>query len=550
MKNLSLAIFLVAIMGSISVQHISAQLSSDELRRHKEIWENEENDLPDRWGAMELLISNHYAHLYPDSALFWAEQYYNSAVEAQVRDTSYIAGALHCQYTAHVLKGEFEEAIPVIEEIIRLSQAYGNPIFEACYYTELGSAYVRGSDIEKGVDYLFRGIEILYEVGVHSLETTELVTIFYNIANVYVLLNDGESAEPYITWIDSQRPDYIGERDRATSLNIWGSLYQAMEDIPNAKKSFLQALALGEYHDPNHGWTLLGLGEVYLQENKLDSALFFLEKALPIVEKTDHHPEEVMTLGTLGKVYIKKKEFEKARDYGLRALPLAKSMNSLPHSIITATVLYQAYKGLGEPAASLEYYEMYVKAKSKSEARDVYLQLKSKEFSKILNAKEEVKSTELAQSNFEHRDRLFFLGLGFVLMLGLVVIYFQRGLMKKKKENKIIMDQIEVLKKKSNDSPKAVSKPELKTLENKTLNREKIEASIDSKLNQTDWKVLNALLNQPTITNKEIAAMLFLSVPGIRSSLQKMYRSFDISGTSGSRRIALVLAAIEISSKD
>ena len=42
------------------------------------------------------------------------------------------------------------------------------------------------------------------------------------------------------------------------------------------------------------------------------------------------------------------------------------------------------------------------------------------------------------------------------------------------------------------------------------LVREKIEHSIKRKLNETDWKVLNVLLVEPVMTNKEIAQKVFL----------------------------------------
>ena len=78
------------------------------------------------------------------------------------------------------------------------------------------------------------------------------------------------------------------------------------------------------------------------------------------------------------------------------------------------------------------------------------------------------------------------------------------------------------------------------------LNRTSIESHIDKKINETDWKVLNILLDDPVITNKEIAKKAFMSVDGIGSSLRRMYEYFEIK-ESKYKKISLLLEAIKTS---
>ena len=78
------------------------------------------------------------------------------------------------------------------------------------------------------------------------------------------------------------------------------------------------------------------------------------------------------------------------------------------------------------------------------------------------------------------------------------------------------------------------------------LVREKIEHSINRNLNETDWKVLNLLLDDPVITNKEIAEKACMSVDGIGSSLRRMYEYFEIKETKY-KKISLLLEAIKTS---
>ena len=84
---------------------------------------------------------------------------------------------------------------------------------------------------------------------------------------------------------------------------------------------------------------------------------------------------------------------------------------------------------------------------------------------------------------------------------------------------------------------------------NNHLNREKIEAEINGVLNDSDWSVLTLLCEKPTINNREISELVSLSFDGVRSSLRKMYRIFNIQNTNENQRMALVIKAFQISKR-
>jgi hypothetical protein len=81
-----------------------------------------------------------------------------------------------------------------------------------------------------------------------------------------------------------------------------------------------------------------------------------------------------------------------------------------------------------------------------------------------------------------------------------------------------------------------------------SLNRKGLEQSIGRTLNETDWNVLNLLLEHPTITNVKLADRACLSVDGIGSSLRRMYGYFNITETKY-KKIALLHAAVTISKR-
>ena len=80
------------------------------------------------------------------------------------------------------------------------------------------------------------------------------------------------------------------------------------------------------------------------------------------------------------------------------------------------------------------------------------------------------------------------------------------------------------------------------------LDKEKIEAVLESNLNPTDWKILNAIFNNPVITKKAIAEEVSLSVEGVTSALRRMYVKFDLK-KSNNQKLALLMEATKISSE-
>ena len=81
------------------------------------------------------------------------------------------------------------------------------------------------------------------------------------------------------------------------------------------------------------------------------------------------------------------------------------------------------------------------------------------------------------------------------------------------------------------------------------LDRDRLDRNLDRPLNDTDWNVLNILLEDPAITNRGIAEKAHLSVDGIGSSLRRMYQSFDIKETKY-KKMALLHAAMKVSADE
>jgi hypothetical protein len=161
------------------------------------------------------------------------------------------------------------------------------------------------------------------------------------------------------------------------------------------------------------------------------------------------------------------------------------------------------------------------------------------EFDDILLENEQKLQKEKAKTESKHQQKTYGIILGSIILIMGILFYFYRNIKKNRKKRDELLQEIEKLKS-NEDNNLVVNSNEFQ------LVREKIEKSIDKTLNETDWNVLNILLKEPDITNKEIAEKAFMSVDGIGSSLRRMYVYFDIK-ESKYKKISLITKAIKAS---
>ena len=131
------------------------------------------------------------------------------------------------------------------------------------------------------------------------------------------------------------------------------------------------------------------------------------------------------------------------------------------------------------------------------------------------------------------------MSLGGLSLLILVALVLRNR--KNRNERTKLLAEIENLK----EQGIALNTTELANTEDISLNKEKIEESVSAKLNETDWKIIDQIIKNPSISNNELSELVSLSVEGCRSSLKKMYRLFDIP-TSRTMKLNLVIKLIRL----
>lgn len=145
----------------------------------------------------------------------------------------------------------------------------------------------------------------------------------------------------------------------------------------------------------------------------------------------------------------------------------------------------------------------------------------------------------------QNRSRNLLLLLSIIFSLAIYALWYYF----KKRENQILLKQyellseIELLKKKLTSQPVASPMHVQKQI---SLDKNKLEKAINSKIGESSWMILNLIFSNPSISNKELAKEVSLSLEGVSSSLRRMYQTFDIPTTSN-KKITLIMEVTRLS---
>lgn len=138
------------------------------------------------------------------------------------------------------------------------------------------------------------------------------------------------------------------------------------------------------------------------------------------------------------------------------------------------------------------------------------------------------------------RERFAFIGIIFFLVFAFGVflwISHKRNAAARKKS----LHEIESLK----ERLASLSLTSFEKSKAMALDKAKIEKAINSKIGESSWMILKLLFENPSISNKEIANEVSLSLEGVSSSLRRMYAAFDIK-TPGNKKVELILKVMQI----
>lgn len=507
----------------------------------KTIWENTKNADSTRFNALaEYYKINNQAQ--PDATLKVLDYYYKLAKEKN--NTKELYNVANDRGGIYRLKGELDISMNYYKEAEKLAIKLNDPALKAAIIGNIGNVYANQKDYKKALQYFTNSYIINKKIKDKKGESRMLSSI----GNVYLYIQNYDLALEYY------------QKALTTIKNI---------DVPQRSIAVIYL---------NIGWT-------NYEQKKYNEAKIHNEKALKILEETNDKFFLVSGYSTLARIHLELNQFQQATDYAEKSLTLSTELNvlgfinesqiifsqidlkkgniedarkkgeailisldknaSLESKLNLYDVLYKCYQAAKNPEKSLEMYQKYTVCKDSIQLEKnkftLIREVIKNEFVDLLQKNKLESEREKAKLESIQLKKTYAIIVGSIILIALIVFYFNRNLKKDRKKRDELLEEIKKLK--NNDTSNfVVNSNEYQ------LNREKIEVFINRKLNDTDWNVLNILLQESDISNKEIAEKAFMSVDGIGSSLRRMYLYFDIK-ESKYKKISLITEAIKASSK-
>lgn len=529
-------IVLLIFISLLCLAPVASQTQKDSL---KNIWTNVNISDTLRFKAIkEYYFKNTYSQ--PDQVIPLTEYHYQLAKEKS--SVKQMANALNERSYAHYIKGDLISSIEVLKQSISLYEKINEPKNLIVIQSNLGSIYNEQKEYLKAFNSFNASLKIVREL---KLKTSE-ARILVEIAEIYSRLDEFDLAMEYL---DESLTICVAKK--ISKDNQIGTIFLKKAEIYYKKKQYNQAIeysnkAIIEFKNTNNKFDLSECYVLLAKANKKllkkDLALAYTDKAVAINYELDNN-SKIIESQILKSYLLLDIKPNLAKNLAKESLQLLKPETSNQTKAGLYKLLYECYKGANQPRKALSMFEKYTVFKDsfqleKNKILIIKETIKS-EYEQKLQQNKAINEKENAIVKLTYTYKIYFV-ISIIIVLVILFVYaFRTKNIKTRKELDALLLEINTLKRKE----------QLNIMVNASdfeLNKEKIQSSINRKLNKTDWSVLNVLLQNPEASNKQIAEEVFLSIDGIGSSLRRMYQFFDLKQTKY-KKVLLIKRAIEIS---
>ena len=532
MKNL----FLLLVFLSLHSQSLYSN-KADSLRL---TWENEKLTDSLRFGALDEFY-NLFSLVFPDSTLKVLDYYHDLAISK---------GADRQVYRAAVRKGNIlrlqdliEEARTHYYEALIVAKEMNNARLEAIIIGNFGNLHLDQGEYFESIKR-YNEAKIIFSTVDDKLGEARMLNgigaINSQIGNNDIALVHYEKALNIYKELDTKEISYSILNSTTTLMNI-GLLYTKDNLLIKAEASFLEALKILKPY--NYKIYILGcyntLAHIYLELNQVEKSLLYANKGFDIAKELDINREILRSKILLATInYQNNKSIQQL----VNILEQVSENGSLEMKRGVYELLYIGYKFQDKLDLSLKMYELfnlYNDSIQKSiESYAVARETVKSEYEKILfeaKLNSEIEKNDLKVTQIKNVVTIIITS---ILLILLLVYFIFLNNKKNNKKRDALLDEIKSLK--ENKVSPIVDPKDFE------LSKQKIDDHLKRVLNETDWKVLLILLDNPMILNKEIAEKSNMSLDGISSSLRRMYDYFEVKDTKY-KKISLIHSAIKIS---
>ena len=424
MRKLAFIIFLVPFLlkaQSTLPPHVADSLFS--------IWKNPENPDSIRGKAMRNYVWNGYLFSQPDSAFYFANEYqvfaHNKGLLKQKAD------ALNIKGISYVFRSSFDEALSYYYQALEINLALDYKRGIADSYNNIGMVYSNQNNSYKSIDYHTKSLKIREEIGYKKGMASSLG----NIGNVHKEQENYALAIEFLEKSLTVFNELNEKRSVSIALENIGLCYQYSGNFKKALGYFEECLKLSEELGDTYGIaaSYVDLSMVYQDMNEDEKSMEYNLKGLELYNSMGNIQGASIALGNIGFLYLKKKKYKEAIEHCLKAIEYADQTGGLEQAKNSYSVMYEAYKALGDNSKTLHAFEKYIAARdsivNERAKVEVIKQQTKYEYEKQKALDDVSHQKELAIQNEEKEKQqilTYSIALGLTLVLIFLIIVYNR----------------------------------------------------------------------------------------------------------------------------
>lgn len=441
-----------------------------------------------------------------------------------------------------------EKSLEYAYEAERLADSLDYALGVASSTHTIGLNHYYLSNYTQAIDYHHKSLFFKEKLG----DSIGISRSLNNIGGVFYQMGSYSEAHEYYQKSLEIREALNDTGGIAYSLNNIGIIYEELGDYSRALENYEKSLKLKEELGDQKGIasSLNNIGHLSFLSGDYNKALLEYEQALEIDLKLDNKPDLVTRYMNIGDVYWKLKNTEKAIYYLNKSVKLARKIGCLIGEKYDYERLFRIYESTGNYKKAFESHvilkalnDSIFSEKNIKEVAALTYKYKHQKEKHAIELKQQKKDAVLAKERQKTKYRVCV----FFAVCTIVIIFLAAKLrirsIKISAEKEMLLNEIKILE--------SVAVVHMASSNNssaeKNIDRTKIDSAIKTKLNNSDWNILILLCKNPTIKNRQLSEQISLSIDGVRSSLKKMYRLFNINNESENQRMALVVKAFRIS---
>ncbi|OVA08248.1 Tetratricopeptide repeat-containing domain [Macleaya cordata] len=304
-----------------------------------------------------------------DFAIRASKSFERCAVEGE--PSLELAMSLHVVAAIYCSLGRFEEAIPVLEQAIRVPDVSKGPdhaLAAFSGYMQLGDTHSMLGQLDRSIACYDSGLKIQMEALGESDPRVAETCRYLAEANVQAMQFDQAEILCKKTLEIHREHSAPASLEEAADRRLMALICEAKGDYESALEHLVLAsmAMIADGQDNEVAAIDVGIGDIYLSLCRFDEAVFSYQKALTVFKSTrgDNHPSVASVFVRLADLYYKTGKFRESKSYCESALRIyQKPVPGTTSEEIASglTEISAIYEAVNEPEEALKLLQKAMK---------------------------------------------------------------------------------------------------------------------------------------------------------------------------------------------